>query len=103
MDEARQEADGGDCDPVAVETPLAELGQEELAGLLGELQRDLPTQQRAVVADFFLEGLSYEQIATTHGLAVGSVGVYLKRGLETIRRLGAGRPKLLKELEAFLR
>ncbi|MBI2928051.1 MAG: RNA polymerase sigma factor [Verrucomicrobia bacterium] len=101
--EAKQEADGGDCEAAAGETLLAELDQAELAGLLGELQRDLPTQQRAVVADFFLEGLSYEQIATKQGLAIGSVGVYLKRGLEAIRRQGAKHPKLLKELEAFLR
>jgi RNA polymerase sigma factor (sigma-70 family) len=101
--EAKGEADGGDCEAAAGETLLAELDQAELAGLLGQLQRDLATQQRAVVADFFLEGLSYEQIASKHGLAVGSVGVYLKRGLETIRRQGAAHPKLLKELEAFLR
>ncbi len=101
--EARQDVDGNDCEPVAAETPLAELGQAELAELLGQLQRDLPAPQRAVVADFFLEGLSYEQIATKHGLAIGSVGVYLKRGLEAIRRQGAKHPKLLKELEAFLR
>ena len=101
--EAKEEADGGDCEPAVVETPLAELDQPELAELLRQLQRDLPAQQRAVVADFFLNGLSYEQIATKHGLAIGSVGVYLKRGLEAIRRQGAKHPKLLKELEAFLR
>ena len=37
------------------------------------------------------------------GRAVGSVGVYLKRGLEVIRKLGARHPKLMKDLEAFLR
>jgi RNA polymerase sigma factor (sigma-70 family) len=101
--EGKQEAEGDDCELAAGETTLAELGEAELAELLCQLQRDLPAQQRAVVADFFLEGLSYEQIATKHGLAIGSVGVYLKRGLEAIRRQGARHPKLLKELEAFLR
>jgi len=47
--------------------------------------------------------LNYEEIARKHGLAIGSVGVYLKRGLEAIRKLGARHPKLMKELEAFLR
>ena len=31
------------------------------------------------------EILRYEEIARKHGLAVGSVGVYLKRGLEAVR------------------
>ena len=35
-----------------------------------------------MLSDFFLHGLRYEEIARKHGLAVGSVGVYLKRGLE---------------------
>ena len=38
-----------------------------------------------------------------HGIAVGTVGVYLKRGLEAMRRTAQKHPKLLKELEAFLR
>lgn len=44
-----------------------------------------------VLSDFFLHGLRYEEIATKHGIAVGSVGVYLKRGLETLRRIWGGR------------
>ena len=85
------------------ESPLAALTQTELAELLAEIQSELKPDQRAVLGDFFLHGSSYEEIAQKHGLAIGSVGVYLKRGLEAIRRLGARHPKLLKELEAFLR
>ena len=46
---------------------------------------------------------AYDEIARKHGLAIGSVGVYLKRGLEAVRKLGARHPQLMKELEAFLR
>ena len=74
-----------------------------MADLLAEVQSELKADQRAVLGDFFLHGLSYEEIARKHGLAIGSVGVYLKRGLEAIRKLGARHPKLMKELEAFLR
>ena len=46
---------------------------------------------------------THEQIASNHNVAVGSLGVYLKRGLEAMRKQGARHPKLLKELEAYLR
>ena len=40
-----------------------------------------------ILSDFFLDGLRYEQIAERRGVAIGSVGVYLKRGLEAMRRI----------------
>ncbi len=40
-----------------------------------------------ILSDFFLHGLRYEEIARKRGVAVGSVGVYLKRGLEAMRRI----------------
>jgi len=90
--------DAPDPDP-----PLARLGQLELADLLAQLAAQLKPDQRAVLDDFFLHGLAYKQIATKHGVAEGSVGVLLKRGLEAIAKCGARHPKLLKELKAFLR
>jgi RNA polymerase sigma factor (sigma-70 family) len=101
--EARQEMDARDCEPAGSDSPLDKLGLAELAGLLENLQAELKPQQRSIIIDFFLNNLTYEQIAAKHGIAVGSVGVYLKRGLETMARCGAGQPKLLKELEAHLR
>ncbi len=101
--EARQEQEGGIPEIAGEESPLAGLRRNELAGLLGELQLGLKGEQRELLSDFFLHGLSYEQLAAKRGIAIGSVGVYLKRGLEELRRVGARHPKLLKELEAFLR
>jgi len=97
--------DGGHApaEPVNGASPLNALAQTELADLLTEVQRELKSDQRAVLGDFFIQGLSYEEIARKHRLAIGSVGVYLKRGLEGIRKLGARHPKLMKELETFLR
>ena len=85
------------------DSPLANVGRSELAVLLTELQAELKLEQRTLLTDFFLHGLSYEQISAKHGLAIGSVGVYLKRGLEAMRRVGERHPKRVKELEAFLR
>ncbi len=98
------QSDGNDPDEVAEGTsPLAALEQTELAELLAEIQSELKADQRAVLSEFFIHGLSYEEVAKKRGLAIGSVGVYLKRGLEAVRKLGARHPKLMKELEAFLR
>ncbi len=97
------DAQGNETDPPGEDSPLAALNQMELAGLLARLQSELKPEQRAVLSDFFFHRLSYDQIAAKHGLATGSVGVYLKRGLEAIRKQGVRHPHLLKELEAFLR
>jgi len=99
--EGRQE--NGDRDVPAEDSSLDKLGQAELAELLNQVQTELKPEHRAILGDFFLEGLRYEEIAAKRGVAIGSVGVYLKRGLEAIRGCGARHPKLLKELEAFLR
>jgi len=94
---------GEPIDPPS-EVPLfVELDHDELAGLLRELQRDVKLEHRTLLDDFFLHRLSYEEIARKHGLAMGSVGVYLKRGLEAMRNAATRHPVILEELEAFLR
>ena len=84
-------------------SPLDNLKATELASLLGELQRVLKPEHLAIITDFYQYRLSYEEIAAKHGIAVGSVGVYLKRGLDALRQAAGRRPELLKELEAYLR
>ena len=101
--EALQAAEQNDVGPVTADSPLSELEQTELASLLGEIQMELKPEHREILSDFFLHGLTYEQIASKRGVAIGSVGVYLKRGLEAIRKQGLRHPRLLKELEEFLR
>ena len=104
--ESLDKARDGDCpapEPAAAESALAGLDEAELAGLLAELGADLKPELRGILEDFFVCGLSYEQIAAKRSVAVGTVGVYLKRGLEALRKAGQRQPKLLKELEAFLR
>lgn len=101
--EALRDSGGNHFDPPDTDPPLASLGQWELAALLAQLEAQLKPEQRAVLDDFFLHGLAYKQIASKHGVAEGSVGVLLKRGLEAITKCAARHPKLLKELKAFLR
>ena len=85
--EAVQEAAVMDCPDPTADSPLAALEQKEVAECLSRTLSKLKPPQGAVLTDFFLNGLSYEGIARKHGLPIGSVGVYLKRGLETLRRI----------------
>ena len=86
--EAREEAGGGSSGESAAagDSPLDALTQKELAKVLGGMLAELKPPQGELLEDFFVNGLSYEEMAKKHGVAVGSVGVYLKRGLEAMRR-----------------
>lgn len=70
----------------AADSPVAKLEQKELSDFLSKLLAEIKPPLGKILADFFLDGLSYDEIAKRHGLATGSIGVYLKRGLEAIRR-----------------
>jgi RNA polymerase sigma-70 factor, ECF subfamily len=85
--EAVQEANMADCPDPTADSPLDALEQKELAERLSGTLSELKPPQGAILTDFFLNGLSYEGIVRKHGIPIGSVGVYLKRGLETLRRI----------------
>jgi RNA polymerase sigma factor (sigma-70 family) len=85
--EAVQEVNMADCPDPTADSPLAALEQKEAAECLSRTLSELKPPQGAVLTDFFLDGLSYEGIARKRGIPIGSVGVYLKRGLETLRRI----------------
>ena len=74
-------------EPTTSDSPLADLEQKELAQRLGKSLAELKPPMGDILSDFFLHGLRYEEIARKRGVAVGSVGVYLKRGLEAMRRI----------------
>ena len=74
-------------EPTSGDSPLADLEQKELAQRLGKSLAELKPPLGEILSDFFLHGLRYEEIAKKRGVAVGSVGVYLKRGLEAMRRI----------------
>jgi RNA polymerase sigma-70 factor (ECF subfamily) len=82
-----REGAGVDCPDPMADSPLAALEQKEVAECLSRTLSKLKPPQGAVLTDFFLNGLSYEGIARKHGMPIGSVGVYLKRGLEAMRRI----------------
>ncbi len=59
----------------------------ELARRLNALLKELKPPMGDILSDFFVEGLRYEEIAKKRAIPIGGVGVYLKRGLEKMRRL----------------
>jgi RNA polymerase sigma factor (sigma-70 family) len=95
--------DSNPKEPPSAKAALDELGQKELASLLGELLRELKPEYRCVLEGAFLQELKQEQIAERCKLSLGSVGVYLQRARESFRKIIGRYPKLLKELEAYLR
>ena len=80
--------EAGDCpEVVTADSPLDSLDQKELAEHLSKTLAALNPPLGEILSEFFLEELRYEEIAKKRGIAIGSVGVYLKRGLEAIRRI----------------
>jgi RNA polymerase sigma factor (sigma-70 family) len=79
--------EGSRQEPTSNDSPLTELEQRELAQRISQSLAELKPPLGEVLSDYYCGGLRYEEIARKHGLAVGSVGVYLKRGLEAIRRI----------------
>ena len=59
------------------------LGENAL--ILAEALKGVPEQYRKVVEDFYLKGSTQQEIADRHGLKIGSIGVYLDRGLKALR------------------
>lgn len=85
--DAPTEDEGHPHDPPSDDSPLADLEQKELAARIGQSLAELKPPLGEILSDFFLHGLRYEEIASKRNVAVGSVGVYLKRGLEAMRRI----------------
>jgi len=85
--DAPKDEERAPVEPVSEDSPLADLEQKELAQRLGMSLAELKPPMGEVLTDFFLDHLRYEEIASKRGMAVGSVGVYLKRGLEAMRRI----------------
>ena len=85
--EAVQEAAGVECPDPLANSPPAALELKELAERLRRTIGELRPPIDAIMIDRFMNDLSYEEIARKRGIPISSVGVYLKRGLEALRRI----------------
>ena len=65
-------------------TPAEHAVAAERAFLVNEAVSQLPEKYREVVQDFYFRGLKQQEIADQRGLKIGSIGVYLSRGMEAL-------------------
>ena len=87
-------------DPLEDEMPeLAQRGTQPDALLVRDLDRAiarLPADQRAVLLLVTLEELSYEEVARTLGIPIGTVMSRLSRAREKLRTMMLGQPAATK-------
>lgn len=76
--------EGIDAADPSQERPDVAAMKGERALMLKEGLKQIPEQYRKVVEDFYLKGLKQQEIADKHGLAIGSIGNYLQRGVEAL-------------------
>jgi|GEM_PF-5476126 len=81
---------------------LDRLNVQELRELLTDLSAEVKKEYRIVLRDHFFDQLSYQEIADKRQISLGSVGVYLQRGLGSLRNALARKPKLKGEFLAML-
>lgn len=88
----------------AADTPhLDELDVKDLRKILITLQQELKAEFKQALNDLYIERLSYEEISQKRGWPVGSVGVYVSRGLKAMREQRKKYPRLVEEAMMFFR
>lgn len=85
LGESLEQKEGFDPKDERQERPDALVLQGENALILAEALKQVPEHYRDVVEDFYLEGFTQQEIADRHGLKIGSIGVYVDRGLKALR------------------
>jgi RNA polymerase sigma-70 factor (ECF subfamily) len=72
-------------DPHGEDTPERQLQRSETVGRVWDALNELPFDQRAAIVLREIDGLSYEEIAASIGVAVGTVKSRLARARQTLR------------------
>ena len=85
--ESLEAKEGFDASDASQEPPDVLVARAERALIVSLALKQIPEKYRNVVADFYLKGLTQQEIANKRGLKIGSIGVYLKRGLERLRKI----------------
>lgn len=83
--EQHVEAHGELADPSRLDAPDVVFGRKELAGRIQSALDRLPFDQRTVIVLREIDGLSYEEIAFSLDVAVGTVKSRLARAREQLR------------------
>jgi RNA polymerase sigma-70 factor (ECF subfamily) len=81
------------------EPPKAQVGLESLEEVQ-KLLNKLPGRERRVVALYYLEGRSYEEISTALHIPVNSIGPILTRARKKLRQAAKGTPPVHRDHRA---
>ncbi len=65
---------------------LERIEEKELRTLVGEAIASLPEKQRTVITMFYVQEMTYEEIAQVTGQPMGTVKTHLFRGREALRK-----------------
>jgi RNA polymerase sigma factor (sigma-70 family) len=84
-------------------TPYDYAVVSDRAKIVHDALEALKPQRKAILYDFFLRGLKHREIAERHGLAVGSVGDCLQKGLLEMKKCLGMKPSLPGELKTLTR
>ena len=85
--ESLEQQEGFDAPDPGQQTPDVHVSNGELASMLATGLRQIPEQYRKVVEDFYLKRLTQQEIAERQGFKLGSIGVYLDRGLKALAKV----------------
>ena len=85
LTESLEAKEGFDAADATQQQPDALVLLGENALILAEALKKVPEQYRKAVEDFYLKGSTQQEIADKLGLKIGSIGVYLDRGLKALR------------------
>jgi DNA-directed RNA polymerase specialized sigma24 family protein len=69
---------------------------------LETLQAGLKKEHKQALNDFLVGQKSFEQISQERGWPIGSVGVYVQRGLAAMRKQRLKYPELTKEAMLYI-
>lgn len=87
----------------ATESLQAAGGLPEIAETMAKLVQGLGEPAASMVREFLHEGASYQEIADRRGKPIGTVGTIIYRALQELKREVQRTPKLMKELQLYLR
>ena len=85
--EAAQETDKGVYELTTDDCPMEKLEISDLGTLIRKTGKKLKEKEWSLLEDFFFTGLNYREISEKRGIAMGSVGVYIKRSTDKLRPL----------------
>ena len=81
---------------------LNKLDIKDIRKIIETLQTELKPEHKQALHDFYILGLSHEEISQKRGWPKGSVGVYVKRGREAMRKQRLKYPQLTKEAMQYI-